>query len=29
MPAYGNLFNETELNDLVAYLARLGREKKQ
>jgi putative heme-binding domain-containing protein len=29
MPAYGDMFSETELNDLVAYLSRLGREKKQ
>ena len=27
MPAYGSAFSETELNDLVAYLSRLGREK--
>ena len=29
MPAYGSMFSEAELNDLVAYLSRLGREKKQ
>jgi putative heme-binding domain-containing protein len=29
MPAYGNTFSETELNDLVAFLSRLGREKSQ
>jgi putative heme-binding domain-containing protein len=29
MPAYGSTFSETELNDLVAYLSRLGREKQQ
>jgi putative heme-binding domain-containing protein len=28
MPAYGDMFSEAELNDLVAYLSRLGREKK-
>jgi len=29
MPAYGNTFSEAELNDLAAYLSRLGRDKKQ
>jgi putative heme-binding domain-containing protein len=29
MPAYGNMLSDAELNDLVAYLSRLGREKKQ
>jgi putative heme-binding domain-containing protein len=29
MPAYGGALTDTELNDLVAYLSRLGREKQQ
>ena len=29
MPEYGNMFSETELDDLIAYLSRLGRETKQ
>ena len=29
MPEYGDMFSETELDDLIAYLSRLGRENKQ
>jgi mono/diheme cytochrome c family protein len=28
MPSYGNMLSEAELDDLVAYLSRLGRERK-